>query len=57
MSYDMSSWFFELKNKFEKLDRLTSEQAYRRILDNIEEFMDSFQAGNSVHETYEDYWN
>lgn len=57
MSYDMSSWMFELKNKFEKLDRLSSEQAYRRILDNIEEFMDSFQAGNSVHETYEDYWN
>ena len=55
--YDMSDWFFQLKNLFEKLDGLSSEQSYRRVFDNFEEFMDSFQAGNSVHETYEDYWN
>lgn len=54
--YEMSEWFFSLKNKFEKFDRITSEQAYRRIFDNIEEFMDAYQSGASVNDVYEDFW-
>lgn len=54
--YDMSDWFFQLKNLFEKLDGLSSEQSYRRVFDNIEEFMDSYQNGDSPRQAHEDYW-
>lgn len=55
--YEMADWFHDLKNQFQKLDRLTSEQSYRRIIDNIEEFLDAYQSGMSIQDVYEDFWN
>lgn len=55
--YDKPDWIFSLKNIFEKLDGLTSEQAYRRIVDNIVEFDESFDAGDSPQQAHQDYWS
>lgn len=55
--YEMSEWFHDLKNLFEKLDGLKSDQAYRRVVDNIEEFVEMFHEGASPKQAYNDYWD
>lgn len=55
--YEMSEWMFDVHNLFKKLDRLTSEQSYRRIFDDIDEFVDMFNEGVSPQQAYEQWWD
>lgn len=53
--FEKSVWLFELHNMFKVLDGLTSEQSYRRLIDNIKDLDDAFDEGLSVHDVY-DSW-
>lgn len=54
--YDKSTWLMDLHNIFKTLDRLTSEQSYRRIIDDIDEFLEMYAGGSSPQEAYQEYW-
>lgn len=54
--YDKSTWLMDLHSIFKTLDRLTSEQSYRRLVDNVYLFDELFAGGASVQEAYEEYW-
>lgn len=55
--YDKASWLFEIHNLFKTRDGLSSEQSYRRIIDNITEIDEMFDEGVSPQEVYEDFWS
>lgn len=54
--YEKSEWLFGLHNLFKTKDGLTSEQSYRRIIDNIDELDVCFSDRLTPKETYDDFW-
>jgi hypothetical protein len=55
--HDKSVWLFDLHNIFKLRDGLTSEQSYRRIIDNISDIDEMFDEGEKPQKVYESYWN
>lgn len=56
MTYDKSIWLKSLHNLFKVREGLSSEHAYRQLIDNADWFDEMFAGGYSANETFEFYF-
>lgn len=53
--YDKSIWLKSLHNLFKIREFMTSEQAYRLLIDNIDMLDNAFDGGHSPETVYEEW--